>query len=507
MPRPKTDQIVTQDKKRFYYQMDGACPGNPIQYSGVDGQYMNIEDVTNPVRSIDTISVGDPKRAGRFRRIARNRSAVDYPSATVQLLQKRGYFPAQFGEFRTKVVTFYELVGDTADLSDFLGGWSEYVRVYSYGEVEEPTEGGGSWDAGEQVQDELDFTFEAVYSLGKLGFAEEAAVEVYSEVVDVCYGTLNDGYTAAYAVTNNVVASAGQAPSLTYRTKKNGAWTSAAIDGSASTDVPQGIAIIGKYLIVLFDDGATGGYFYASLNKDSGVPGTFAKVTTGFVSGGAPVDLFSPNTRTTYFCGDGGYIYKLASVSGGVTVMDAGVVSGGSDLTRIDGSEDGTLVCVGAGSLVVYSEDRGVSWTSVGTVSSGNGTALAVLGDTLWWIGLSDGEIWYTTDRGSSWTQKTIDSTMAAIQDIVFPTDEVVFVLATTSAPAALLWTSYNGGEDWTNDRDRLLSIPTADRFNRLRSPEETEPNILANWGIICGLAGNGTDGVIFEMAPKRLVP
>ena len=355
MPRPNQDQINTQDKVRFFYQLGGGCVENPVNYGGVDGQYINIEDVTNPVRSIDTISVGDPKKAGRYRRIARNRSSVDYPTAGVQLLQYRGFYPPQFAEFRTKPVTFYAVVGGgTADLSDFIGGWDQYVKILSYGEATEPKESLGSWDSGEQIQDDIDFTLEQVYNIGPIGFGERAAVEVYSEVIDACYGSLVDGYTAVYAVTNNVVASVGQAPSITYRTKKNGTWTSVDITGAAAADVPKAIHLIGKYIVVLFDDGAGGGYFYSELNTFSGVPGTFAKVTTGFVSGGEPQDMFSPNTRSTFICGDAGYVYKLKSVSGGVEVIDAGLTTS-NDLSRISGTDTGVLVAVGASDTVIFS--------------------------------------------------------------------------------------------------------------------------------------------------------
>ncbi len=506
MPKVSKDQVLTQDKIRFFYQIGGACPGNEVLYGGVDGQFLNIEDATNPIRSIDTISVQDPKRAGRFRRIGRNRSAPDYPTATVQMLQNRGYYPHQFGEFRTKPVTFYAVAGDTADLSDFLGGWDQYVKIYSYGEATEISEGGGSWDSGEQIQDEPAFTLEAIYSIGALGFATEGAVEVYSEVIDQVYGTLGDGYTAIYAVSNNVVASTGQAPSIVYRTSKNGTWTNTTITGAASTDVPQAIAVLGKYLVVLFNDGATGGYFYAELNQESGVPGSFSKITTGFVTNKPPTDIYAPNSRSAFICGEEGYVYKLGSVSSGVTVLEAGAVTT-QNLNRISGTADGTLVCVGESDTIIYSEDRGNSWqTSTAVTGGGNGLdALRVVSAGLWWVGDDSGDVYFTTNKGNTWTEKVINSALTTIQDIVFPTDEVGFMLGTISGPTAQIWTTWDGGESWTKDEPRILSTPTADRFNRISFPEETEHAILANYAVIGGLAGNGSDGIVLEMAPKQL--
>lgn len=500
------DIVQTQSALRYFYQPKGACPGNVVKYGGQDGEYIVIEDVSNPKPGIDTINVHDPNRPGGYQRVARSRSAPDYPTANVKFLQRRGYVPEQLITLRNVATTYYEVAGMTKDLSDFTSGWDEYVKIFSYGEVTDPTEGGGSWDSGDQVEDDYDYTFISVYTIGPIGFSEKASTQVYSEAIDVCYGLPGLGNEAIYAVINNTVASPGEGPAVIYRTEENGDWTTLAITGAVSTDVPKAIRVVNQYLVVVFDDGSTGGYFYAEINSKTQVPGAFTKMTTGFVAAKAPLDVYVADARSIYFSGEGGYLYKSSNVTAGVTVLDAGNVTT-NDLNRIDGTSTGVIVAVGESDTIVYSEDRGNSWTSATATGGGNGLdAVSVVNDDVWWVGDDSGAEYYTTNQGSTWTAGgNLPSTIATVQDIVFVTDEVGFILCATSAPAGVIYTTYNGGNDWTSGGSRIISTPTADRFNRLAYANKPIPEIQANYVSIAGLAGDGSDGLLLVGEPKML--
>lgn len=506
MPKPTSDQIVTQTALRFFYQPGGACPSNAVKYGGRDGQYLNIEEATNPVRSIDTISVQDPKTAGRFKRVGRNRSAPDFPTASVAFLQRRGFVPEQLVRLRQEPTTFFAVSGETKDLTDFLQGWSNYVKIYSYGEVTEVSEGGGSWDSGEQVEDSLDFTFEEIYTIGPMVMSEKASTQVRSEVIDTAFGSFGNGYTAVYSIINEVVASAGASPSVVYRTKPDGDWTQVYINGAVAADVPHGIAIIGSYLVVIFDNGTTGGYYYASLNENTGIPGTFTKVTTGFVTAKAPKGIWAPDSRSGFIVGEGGYVYKIKTIPGGVEVVDAGVATT-QQLNRVHGTGDGTIVAVGEADAVIISTDRGSNWTAAPDTPGGSGLdALSVKNDKEWWVCDDAGDAYYTEDAGNTWINSGVmGSDIATVQDVVFPTAEVGYILAATSAPAARLYTTYDGGNTWTTSAPRITSTPTADRFNRIAYPDHPDAAIRANYAAIGGLAGNGTDGIILIVEPQML--
>lgn len=514
MPKFDANIIIKQGHKRYFYQLNGASPNNTLLYGGQSGQFLNIESVDNPRSGgRSRINVQDPRHPGKFKSVGRENSPPDLPSATVQFMQHQGAIPRSLyslGECRT---TFFEVNGNCKDPSDFINGWSDYVKVLSNGEQSDGSEGGGAFDGDSSVMDDLDFEFDAVYPVGALGFGEKAATEVYSEVIDVVYGSRaqcagcgpdDDGTSLIYAVSNNVIASPGEAPSLVYSTDGGATWNTAAITGSASTDVPRAIDIVGSYLVVLYDDGAGGGYFVAEINRLTGVPGTWTQVSTGFVSGGEPQDMFVESASSVWFVGDGGYIYQSTSILSGVSVKDAGDATS-NDLNRIDGFGE-TLVAVGDSNTVVFSTNGGKTWgTTTNSPGSAALTALSVVTEFLWWTGNASGAVYYTETQGeTAWTQATLpaaSTALATIEDIMFINDEVGYISAASSSPTAFLLSTWNGGRDWavsTNSgTPRLQNYPTFDRGNRLAAPVVDNQGIAANNLAVAGLAGNGADGIV----------
>ena len=312
MPKITADEINTQKHVRWFVQPGGPGPFNPSYYSGQDNAYMTIETADNPrTGGISPINVHDPTRVGVYRRIGRSVEAADFPSATVLFYQSKNVLPRHLTTLPDCFSNFYMVVGDCRDLSDFVNGWSSYVKVFSIGEVTEITEAGSAFDSDDALQDELQYTYNAIYNVGKLGFGEEAAVEVYSELIDVTFGNrvqcgscgpADNGTKLIYAVSDNTIASVGEPPAITYSTNgKDGPWTTTNINGAASTDVPKAIAVVGQFLIVVFEDAAAGGYFYAEINAITGVPGTFTKMATGFVSGKAPQAVYVASAREIWF--------------------------------------------------------------------------------------------------------------------------------------------------------------------------------------------------------------
>lgn len=116
--------------------------------------------------------------------------------------------------------------------------------------------------------------------------------------------------------------------------------------------------MVGSYLVVLGADA----YYYAELDVDTGVPGVFTKVTTGFTVSGIPRDIYVLSSREIYFCGDAGYLYKSTDVTAGVSaVLDGSVYT--DSFERISGTDE-SIVTVGANGQIVFSNDRGTTWSS-----------------------------------------------------------------------------------------------------------------------------------------------
>jgi photosystem II stability/assembly factor-like uncharacterized protein len=506
MPRVTADEINTQKHVRFFYQPGGPGVNNGLKYGGQDGQYLNIESASNPRSGgINPINVQDPSRIGAYRRVGRSVDAPDFPTASVTFLQAKDQLPRHLTTLGDCLTNFYQVVGDCRDLSDFQNGWSSYIKVFSLGENTELEEAGGSFDSDEMLEDSLEYTFGSVYNIGKLGFGDKATTEVYSEVIDVVYGSRvrcqgcgpsDNGTSLMYAVANNTVASVGQAPSVFYSTDGGSSWTEVALTGSASTDVPRAIDIAGNYLVVLYDDGSTGGYFYAEINNITGAPGTWSQLTTGFVAGFAPSDMWVSSPREIWICGEGGYIYKVESISSGATVKDSANATA-EDLKRIDGLDE-IIVATAANGKVVLSTNRGETWaTTDADPSANNLNALWVWDDFSWWVGDAAGNVYYSLDQGATWTEKVINSSGTAVYDIYFASPECGYIAYITAGPVAKLATTMNGGRDWTESSPRLNNWPVSDRANRLAAPEVGNLNVAVNNLLVGGLAGNGSDGLL----------
>lgn len=510
MPKVTADEVLTQKHVRFFTQPGGPSPANSLLYSGIDGAYLNIESADNPRSGgINPINVHDPRVSGRYRRVGRSVDPPDFPTFSTQFLQKKNALPRHLTTLGDCVTNFYQVVGDCKDLSDFVNGWTAYVKIMSYAENTSQTEAGGAFDGDEQLMDELEWTAANVYNVGSLAFGEKAAVDVYSEVIDIVYGSrvqcgncgpADNGTQLIYAVVNNVIASPGEAPDVYYSLDGGATWTNQSITAAVATDVPVAIDVVGNYLVVLFDDGATGGYYYTELNNVNGAPSSaWTKVTTGFVQ--APTDMFVRSARSVWVSAEAGYIYKIENLSQGAIVKDNGSATS-ENLARIHGLED-LVVAVGANGAVVYSLNNGITFSATSTdPSSDDNQAVSVVDEYLWYVGDDAGNVFYTRDQGISWTEIAgIVGAATAVQDIIFATDEVGYIAYITAGPVAGIATTFNGGADWTRTSPRLLNIPTADRFNRLAIPEVPNLNVAANNIAVGGLAGNGSDGIILVAA------
>src|SRR6185295_5609675 len=110
------------------------------------------------------------------------------------------------------------------------------------------------------------------------------------------------------------------------------------------------------------------------------------------------------------------------------------------------------------------------------------------------------GKVWYTETAGAIWTQQVLPgAALAAIQDIVWATNECGWIAATRSGPTATLFQSTYGGQNWgENNTSRLPgTVPVFARANRVAVPTVPDLMIDANNIAIAGLGGSFTDGII----------
>src|SRR3989304_2646131 len=399
MPSTTANETIMQRHVRNYIQYGGPTPANVAQYAGQAAQYLKVEGVGLPDGSggVEPSWKHDPRRPGKYRLVSRMITPPDLAEATLVLTERHGAIPRQLQKMHG-AFNLYENIGDCKDLSDFIAGWSDYVLVYSGALIDGNKDLGNrsSWDTDDELEDSLPLKLSDVYPVGALSFGEQAATNITLEVIDVVYGSheqcgdcgpTDDGTQRIYAITESSGSTPGTAPRLIYSTDGGATWTQGSVDSLGETEDPVAIDVVGKYVVVLtrIAGGPTlSGYYYSEIDPDTGVPGTWTKVTSGFVASNQVRGMYVLSPREVFFCGDNGYIYKSTDITAGVEVLNAGAATT-STLQRIHGDLEETIVAVGAPGTGIVSPNRGRrSSTTDASPVVATLQALAVLSHSLW---------------------------------------------------------------------------------------------------------------------------
>lgn len=507
MGTTQSNENLTQNYIRAFTQRGGPSPSNPILYAGADEQYLMVGDISAPDRgSIDAINVNSLRTRGLFQRTGVTIGAPDIPSNTVTFKQKFGGVP--WYKFKLNCpINIYESEGLCADPSDPINGWST-LNILSRGLSSDKTyQGRAPFDGSDESLAEIGFSWLGdVYSVGPIVLGETAAVDVTTEVVDIVYGSLalcsdcgpsNDGTRWVYALQQTAGGSSAVVGKVLYSVDGGGTWTANAITGLGIGVVVTAIDIVGQYLVVVAK--SENAYYVSQINQQTGAPGSWTKVTAGFVATKNPNDLYVETPNRVYFVGDGGYIYVSTDILAGVSVLSAAGATT-ANLNRIHGA-GGVLLAVGATNTSLKSSNRGQTWTPTSATVTGAHSAVAVLTPQVYYIGTLDtsGKVWYTENGGASWTQLTLPgAALIAVQDIVFATNEVGYIAATRTGPAAVVFGTVFGGRGWSEaGTSRFPTAPTYGRANRLAYPLVPDNQVAAGNLAVAGLGGGLVDGIL----------
>ena len=504
--RPTGNEVNVLQDARLFVQPGGARPDSPALYYGQNTNYGIIQGVTIPINgAVTPVWTGDPRITNKYRLIRRTVAPPPLPAATFHFLEKRGTLNRLLAQDCGG--TFYNLVANCADPSSILYGW-EGGKLEVYAEAIFGSINGGNrsdWQNNTPIINQVPTTLREIYEVGTVALGEILASDIAVTIPDVVFGTMvrcagcgkaNDGTNWQYALMNHT--GSNEAAVLYRITDRNGAEVSTGvldITGIGATADPTAIDVMGQYLIVLVT--SENAYYYATINQDTGVPGTFTKVTSGFVSTKTPTDILVYSEHEAYISANGGYIYKLTNVGQAVTVLSAAGATS-ANLGRIAGQGD-VIVAAGATGIGIISVTRGRSWALLPTVpASVTITALDVRDASRLWVGASNGAVYYTLDGGNNWTSVTLAGTPSAINDIVFVNDEVGWFAGAANSLAALWWTPDGGASISTvNASPRIEGVPsTAQSISRIAVPTASNTEVAANTLLIGGL-GVTTDGFL----------
>lgn len=511
MPDFAVEQLRKQQDVRVHYQPGGAGPSNPTYYLGSSDAQVGFISGMTMVNSgaVEPIWVPSPRRPGTWELRGRTRQTPALPAVSLQFHEDlAGGIPRQLTK-QLCPYTFYELSSRCKDLSDYNRGWGGYVMVYADG-IAGPVDGGARSARTDDnpLVDTIDYTLRDSYPVGQLGFGEEAATSVVSEVIDGVYwgagscnecGIENDGSRLSYYVTRANVGSPSAPGQLVYSTDYGVTWATATITGIGSTNAPVAVDVVGNRIFVLVP--ASTSIFYATLNDDTGAPGAW----TTLAGVGAYNDAWVRSSRDVWFCGANGIIHRTRDIGVAPTLVDNG--AGAVALNRIHGNKN-TIVTVGASGMVRASTNGGVTWTTY-VVNVGGVISTAFVGVWVWsakrWYVLGTNSTLYVTENGGlTWTAVALPTATAAF-DLVFATPEVGYITQQTASTAYLACTM-DGGYSWANDGSRLLGFPTFEKASRIAVPQSGIADVDSNTAGLAGLrATAGGDGVIMLGVSSKL--
>jgi len=298
-----------------------------------------------------------------------------------------------------------------------------------------------------------DFSAESMTVVLPMVFEQVGSVITLAEIVDAFFydqiqcgdcGPASDGCQKAYALQIANAGSPGLSSQLLYAS--DGGYTWAGIDIptlgglSASRMAPMGL-----YCIVVSN--LQGAYHFAKFTDIQVGTVNWTQITTGFTVGKSPRCIVTRNPNSCFIGAQGGVIYSLTSVGAAVSVVQDGSLSA-QDINDIH-YYGRTIVAVQNNNGVLVSINEGNSWALVtGPLVGQNLSAVWCVSAITWFVATGNGQLWYTTNSGSSWTRITLDSGITTIDDLQM-FDENVGYLATEVAGAARVYRTVDGGNSW----------------------------------------------------------
>jgi photosystem II stability/assembly factor-like uncharacterized protein len=339
------------------------------------------------------------------------------------------------------------------------------------------------------------------YEVVPLSVASRAGTVITNEIIDVVLcdsvscgdcETESDGCDRIYAISKAAGGSAGTSPDIIYSIDGGATWYAHDIEELTDSQDPTGIDCLGDYVVVVSDDAASLVYCLKS-EFDGLTDPDWVEITTGFVAGGEPNDIWSSGAYA-FIVGDNGYIYGTSDPTVGVTLLDAGSADP-DNLWCVHGLSESFAVAGGDSGSIVFAAD-GITWAASPSSPVGVGVTVNTIwakSETEWWVGTSNGHLYYTLNQGVTWTEKSFSGSGAgAVQDIVFSTNSVGYLSHTSATPKGRILRTIDGGNSWKLVPEKTGTMPGNDKINAIAyCPSD------ANFFVGVGLADDATDGFI----------
>jgi photosystem II stability/assembly factor-like uncharacterized protein len=188
-----------------------------------------------------------------------------------------------------------------------------------------------------------------------------------------------------------------------------------------------------------------------AITDDGGA--TFSLVNVGSTNGQYFANahtIFALDPNNIWAVTTGGYIYKSEDMGESWTTQNAGIATA-QDLRHVHFLNERIGYAVGASNAFVRTLDGGANWAlvtgpAVGVVL----TTVHAAPDGRVWVGDAGGNLWYSDNRGDTWTQRAfVGDGAGEVASVQFANKWIGYLLHNTAAPVGYVHVTINGGYSW----------------------------------------------------------
>lgn len=467
---PQDNNIALQGEISFFMLRQNDLTDTP-QFAGLFGRSI-IDGLTKSLGELNPVQSPSLTRSNFFDILRVTRGAPDLGELTInERISRNTYGVLERTVKNLCEYAFIVRLGACAR-PDQLTEWDSLIIVNG-------AQAGGELDAGTLGQFDANDPVEFNMTYSHLGwerilpvYAGEVADSILTrEILDVAFGgdascgycaPYSDGCSARYALANAQPSSPGLSSQLVY--SYDGTTYNIvdiqALGGKSGT----AMNVVGQYIVVVSE--ADESLVYIRKNAISATG--WSRVTTGFVATFGPLAIFALSPQQVFIAAEGGYIYKASDVTSGVSVSSAAGATS-QNLNAIHAA-DQTVVAVGNSNAVAVSNNLGATWQSVTGPAVGiNLQTVWVINKNQWYVGTANGRLYYTTDGGTTWTQRGLPSTVTSVKKIAFAPDFplVGAMVVNEGASASYIYRTFDGGRSWSRQAPSITQLSTTpERYN-----------------------------------------